>query len=131
MRIEVSQLPPISSSPNWRGHWAERYQAARVYHNAVFYCCVDARNRAYLEGWPLLPFVKARLDLVFVFADTRRRDEDNQRARFKPGQDAIVDSGLVVDDDVEHLKIGKIDIVVDPDRAPLTIIDLEEDRQWN
>ena len=29
-------------------------------------------------------------------------------------------------DDVEHLEIGEVEIVVDPDRAPLTIIELEE-----
>lgn len=126
MRIEVSQLPPVESSPNWRGFWAERYKAAKIYHSAVFYSCVDARNKAYIEGWPLLPFIKARLNLTFVFAEQRRRDEDNLRARFKPGQDALVDSALVIDDDVEHLQPGEIKIEVDKSRAPLTIIELQE-----
>ncbi|GAJ23689.1 unnamed protein product, partial [marine sediment metagenome] len=44
MRIEVTQLPPVSSSPNWRGHWGDKYKDSKVYHDAVFYCCVDARN---------------------------------------------------------------------------------------
>ena len=124
MRIEVSQLPPVSSSPNWRGHWTKQRKEATVYHDAVYYCCVDARNRGFREGM-LFPFIKAKLSLTFVFPEYRKRDEDNLRARFKPGQDAIVDSALVLDDDLEHLEIGKIDIVVDPDRAPLTIIDIE------
>ena len=125
MRIEVSQLPPAASSPNWRGHWGTRYREAGVYHNAVFYCCVDARNKGYLEGMSF-PFIKARLNLTFVFAEQRRRDRDNCLARFKPGLDAIVDAGLLLDDDAEHLEIGKVDILVDPGRAPVTVIDLEE-----
>ncbi len=47
-------------------------------------------------------------------------------ASFKPGLDAIVDAGLLLDDDAEHLQIGKVDILVDPGRAPLTIIELDE-----
>ncbi len=123
MRIEVTQLPPVSSSANWRGHWGEKYKDSRVYHKAVFYCCVDARNRGYRESFP---FVKARLNLTFVFPEQRQRDIDNLLARFKPGLDAIVDAGLVLDDDAEHLQVGKVDILVDPGRAPLTIIELDE-----
>lgn len=125
MRIEVSQLPPISSSPNWRGHWSKRYQAGSVYQSAVFYSCVDARNRALAQGI-LPPFIKAKLNLTFVFSERRRRDRDNLLTRFKPGQDAIVDSGLLLDDDAEHLEIGEVNILVDTDRAPLTIIELQE-----
>lgn len=129
MRIEVPQLPPISSSPNWRGHWTAQRKEAKIYHNAVFYCCVDARNRGYSQGM-LFPFTKARLDLTFVFPEQRRRDRDNLLARFKPGLDGIVDAALLIDDDVEHLEIGKVDILVDPGCAPLTIIDIKEVK-WN
>lgn len=125
MRIEVSQLPPASSSPNSRAGWAEKYKAGKVYHDAVFYCCIDARNRGYREGMSF-PFVKARLDLTFVFPEYRRRDLDNTLSKGKHGIDAIVDAGLVLDDDSEHLEIGKVDIIVDPGRAPLTIIELQE-----
>jgi len=127
MRIEVSQLPPVEYSPNWRGSWFDRYQSGLVYRNAVYYSCVEARNRAALSGYPK-PFDKARLDLTFVFPQRRRRDQDNLQARFKPGQDAIVAAGLVRDDDAEHLVIGRLDIVVDPKRAPITIIELKEER---
>lgn len=125
MRIEVSQLPPTECSPNWRGFWAERYKAARTYRAAVFYECVDARIEPTLRGISF-PFVKATLKLTLVFAEQRRRDRDNLLAMFKPGLDAIVAAGLVLDDDAEHLQISGVDILVDPDRAPLTIIELEE-----
>ena len=130
MRIEVSQLPPVEYSPNWRGFWVDRYQSGLVYKNAVFYSCVEARNRAALSGYPK-PFDKARLDLTFVFPQRRRRDRDNLQARFKPGQDAIVAAGLVIDDDAEHLEIGRLDIVVDPERAPLTIIEIKEEGDYS
>ncbi len=77
-----------------------------------------------MRGFP--PFTKARLDLVFVFPQARKRDEDNLRARFKPGQDALVQARLIPDDTQEHLVMGKIRIRVDRDQAPLTIIYLEE-----
>lgn len=121
MRIEVSQLPPVEFSLNWRGVWADRYKAGQVYQEAVFYSCVDARNKG---NWK--PFDKARVNLTFVFAVRRRRDFDNLLARFKPGLDGIVQAGLIVDDDAEHLEIGKVDILVDPERAPLTIIDIDK-----
>ncbi len=125
MRIEVPFLPPIEYSPNSRCSWAAKYKAGKVYHDAVFYCCVDARNRGYREGLSF-PFVKARLNLTVVFGEMRLRDEDNLLARFKPGLDAVVDAGLILDDDVEHLEIGKVEAVVDLKPAPLTIIELEE-----
>lgn len=128
IRIEVTQLPPTSSSPNWRGHWSKRYQESRIYHDAVYYSCVEVRNRALIgERLPLalLPFTRAKVNLTFFFTQSRRRDRDNLIARFKPGIDAIVDSGLVLDDDAEHLEIGQVDIVVDADQAPLTVIDIE------
>jgi hypothetical protein len=125
MRIEVPFLPPIEYSPNSRVCWLVKYKAGKVYHDAVFYCCVDARNRGYRQGLSF-PFVKAKLNLTVVFAEMRLRDEDNLLARFKPGLDAVVDAGLLLGDDVEHLEIGRVEAVVDLKPAPLTIIELEE-----
>lgn len=125
MRIEVPFLPPQSASPNSRPFWAKKYTDGQRYHDAAFYCCVDARNRGYLRGLRF-PFIKAKLSLTFVFAQERRRDIDNLTSMAKPAIDAVVDSGLILDDDSTHLEIGKISAEVDKDRAPLTIIYLEE-----
>jgi len=128
MRIEISQLPPESSSPNWRGHWTEKYKEARTYQAAVFYECVNIRNKLeqlpWCPGFP--PFDKARLTLTFIFYSSNERDEDNLRARFKSGQDALVQAGLIDDDTPAHLVLGEINIIIDRQRAPLTIIELEE-----
>ncbi len=124
MRIEVNQLPPPECSPNWRGHWAQRHQAARIYQEAVFYECVDARNRLMAIGeWQ--PFNRVRIELTFVYPQHRRRDRDNLIAMFKPGLDAIIAADLVADDDVEHVEIGQVNVDVSRTGAPLTIIELK------
>jgi hypothetical protein len=125
IRIEVPLLPPSEVSPNARAYWADKYKAGKVYHDAIFYYCVDARNRGFGQGLSF-PLIKARLTLTFVFAEERQRDRDNLLASFKNGLDGIVDSGLVLDDTSEYLEIGEINIEVDPARAPMTIIELEE-----
>jgi len=126
LKIEVPFLPPVEYSPNWRGHWAQRYKAGEEYSDAVYYYAIDARNRFYDKGL-FLQFQKACIDLTFVFPDERTRDQDNLIARFKPGLDALVDSLILAGDDSEHLRIGAVTIEIDKDRAPLTIITLTEE----
>lgn len=120
-RLELQQLPPVEFSPNWHGHWAVRYSAGQDFRKTVYYGVMEQVNRR-----KVVAFNKARLDLTFVFARKNRRDEDNLRARFKPGQDTLVLAGLIPDDNPEHLVMGNINILVDRARAPLTIIELED-----
>ncbi|MDD5700447.1 MAG: hypothetical protein PHU23_00230 [Dehalococcoidales bacterium] len=127
MRIEVNQLPPESCSPNSRVHWSKKYQDGKEYAEAVYYEAVLVRN-TLSAGGDFRPFKRPVLHLTFVFRDHRRRDEDNLRARFKPGQDILVTAGLFQDDDMSHLIVKRPKVVVDPNRAPMTIIDLEEDK---
>jgi len=127
LRIEVDQVPPAECSPNSRSFWAKRYKVARVYQETVYYECVNARNQIK-ESWatPESVFLRARLDLTFIFRQQRGRDEDNLRSRFKIGQDSLVQASLITNDTPEYLELGKIAIIVDPARAPKTIIDLQE-----
>ncbi|MBA7670780.1 hypothetical protein ES703_78927 [subsurface metagenome] len=122
MRIKICQLPPNEYSPNWRGDWAQRYKAGQVYQEAVYYECVNERNKA--DKWK--PVDRATVNLTFIFPCLRKRDEDNLRTRFKPGLDAMVKAGLITDDDMKHLNIGKVKVLVDPKLAPLTIIDIRD-----
>jgi len=124
MRIEVNQLPPVAYSLNWRGVWPQRYQAGRVYGLAVFYSCVDYSNRLRDQ---FIPIKVARLDLTVVYAQERVRDRDNIISMFKPGLDAVVRAGLIVSDDSKHLHWGNVNIEVDRGRAPLTIIELNDE----
>lgn len=121
MRIEVDRLPPREYSPNYHGSWTSRYAAGVKYKDFVFYEAVNVRNTGNYQQ-----FRKARLDLTFIFDRERIRDEDNLRARFKPGQDALVTAGLIEDDSWKHLVMGDINIIVDKERAPMTIIELQE-----
>jgi len=125
IRIEVPMLPPREYSPNWRGHWSQRLRAGKYYRQAVYYSALEAGNKL-TEAGGKLPLMWAQLDLTFVFPEERIRDEDNHRARFKPGQDALVTAGLLAGDDPAHLRMGKIAIEVDKARAPLTVIELKE-----
>ena len=79
-----------------------------------------------LFGGVVLPFRRPVLSLTFVFPNHRERDEDNLRARFKCGQDMVVRAGLILEDNMRYLKVNRLKIIVDPVRAPLTIIELTE-----
>lgn len=64
--------------------------------------------------------------MTFIFSTARRRDIDNLLGRFKPGLDGIIQAGLVIDDDMNHVTFGQVQVLVDKGRAPLTIIELKE-----
>ncbi len=115
-------LPPASASPNSRAHWSARHRDNRMYHAQVKASVLD------LFGVGMVPRAEARrrLDLTFIFRVEQRRDEDNLRARFKAGLDALVQCGLLIDDDPRFLETGDLTILVDRDLAPLTIIELED-----
>ncbi len=127
MRIEVSQLPPQELNPNFSRykHWGHRAEARRVWRAAVYYSVFDAKTKAERSGTQF-PFEKAKLRWTFIFGVKRKRDADNLIASCKVSQDALVDAGILLSDDTEHLQIGKVDILVDPERAPLTVIEIEE-----
>ena len=131
LRIEVPALPPKECNPNWRGHWSERQRASNEFKRSVFYCAIDARNRdeeAILrrKSGEYYTFDKAKIDLTFIFPTIRGRDEDNLRAQFKPGLDALVMANFILDDTPEYLVTGDIKVDVDKDRAPMTVIELTE-----
>ena len=114
--IMVPQLPPKEYSPNARVHWAARKRAGDNYGNEVYAEAVNARN---LVNWQALEYASVKVEVVF--AEERIRDEDNHRARFKPGMDALVRAGIIQFDDMQHIST-RIIFAVDPERAPLTII---------
>lgn len=137
MLIEVPLLPPVECSPNWRGHFMARYRAGKQFKQDVFRCTIDAKNRLSQDELNRLPLQKAELNLLFVVAEWRVRDADNWLARFKPGLDALcaeyspgmrvrdgLNAGIIASDDAACLRIGSIEFEVDPNRAPLTIIEI-------
>jgi len=127
MIIEVSQLPPSSANPNARVHWAKRYKDNQTYSGAVYYEAVQVRN-SLAAGGDFRPFRRPVLQLTFVFPYEQKHDEDNLRAKFKAGQDALVHAGIILEDNMSQLVVKRPNILVDPQRAPMTIIDIREGR---
>lgn len=128
LRLVIPMLPPVEFSPNSRVHWSDRYAAGETFGTAVWATCRNEINTRY-RNTPWHPFERVTVWLTVVVKEKRRRDDDNFRIRFKPGQDALVQAELVPDDTPDRLKIGAdIKVLVDPERAPMTIIDIEGER---
>lgn len=66
---------------------------------------------------------KVSITAKFFHSYKRRRDPDNATGSLKAAYDGIVDAGLVVDDDYEHMEREKPILTVDPvnPRVELTI----------
>ena len=70
-----------------------------------------------------IPWERVIVSAKFFSRDKRRRDTDNAMASLKSAYDGIVDSGIVVDDDWEHMMRGipSFDIDKINPRVELTI----------
>ena len=55
------------------------------------------------ENIETAPWDKVAVKALFYFVHSRRRDPDNATGSLKAAYDGIVDSGLVADDDYEHM----------------------------
>lgn len=59
------------------------------------------------------PMLKARVSYEFLIKDRRKHDIDNLASEMKPALDGIIDAGVVLTDDIEHLEFGLIRAVYD------------------
>ncbi len=116
IEFTVPFLPPKECSPNARVHWRQRNKASRYYKEAVYYSAINTL------AIPPAPFQQAELTVTCIVGQLRARDEDNWKARFKPGQDALITAGIIARDDVGHLKVNPMTFIVDKIRAPATLI---------
>ena len=90
--------PPRELSPNARVHWAMLARVKRAYKEA----CGWTIRAAIQAPWHLGSPVTAQVTFV---CDGRRRDADNHLAMLKPLWDALVEMGVLVDDNKDALKI--------------------------
>jgi hypothetical protein len=127
LRIEVPMLPGRELSPNYSRYnrWEPRAKARTAWRQTVFYAAVDAKNRALMRGEGL-PFIKARVRWTLVYPVNRRRDNDNTISALKVGIDSLVAAAIILDDDAQHLVLEPPVILVDKEKSPLTIIELQE-----
>ena len=77
---------------------------------------------AIKAGIPLRPFKKAHISITFIAKDKRKRDLDNLFAAMKSTVDAIVDAGVLEDDDADHVSYT---IQFERGEEDNTIIDIE------
>ena len=119
IRIEVPALPGRELSPNARVHWRVRNKAKVAYQFEI---------AAVLSECKDLPagLTKVWINLTFIFPTKRMRDADNLVSSFKGGLDLLVSRGILVDDNIENVRIGEVLAIKDKARAPMTIIEIQE-----
>lgn len=122
--IELDRLPDLKAVGGNRreAHWSQRHGADKAEKDAwimlVRACFPDPSEMPH--------FLTARADVTLYFAEHRRRDSiDNVPRSLKGLWDALVHWDILVDDSSEFLTLGKLDLVVDRDKAPLTMVRLE------
>ena len=96
----ILPLPPKVLSPNcptatWGGRFARA--AATKKQRRLAKVAVEA------ERIETAPWEKVTVEALFYFVHSRRRDPDNANSSLKAAYDGIVDSGLVKDDDYDHM----------------------------
>ena len=116
----ILPLPPACLSPNWpqasRGGRMKRMREAKRYRLRAR----DAISAAQVES---APWQLASIRAAFYHKTTRRRDDVNHLAMLKSAYDGIVEAGLLVDDDSQHLKTQTPTFAVDREcpRVELTL----------
>lgn len=108
--LVVLPLPHSCLSPNRPpGSIGGRMKKAAA---AKRYRCL-AKEAAEAEGAG--PWERATISAAFFHRQKRRRDDVNALASLKSAYDGLVDAGLLVDDDAEHLTTLPATFAIDRD----------------
>lgn len=117
-------LPPRELSPNARVHWAKKSRAKQSWKTDIYWCvweqvfkCIPEDDPKYAMS-PYIPETsKATIHLDWYMAGhgngddlLRPTDVDNCIAAWKSGQDQLVDSGLLMDDNAKYVQIGRVNL---------------------
>lgn len=75
-------------------------------------------------------FQKAVIKVTLVYKNHQvKPDPDNATAMLKPALDGIVDAKILENDTRDHVRyVQPFSYEVDPQRAPLTVMEVENDR---
>ena len=114
----ILPLPPAILSPNKHvgsrgGRFA--FAAATKKYRSVAKEAAEAQQSAF--GWE-----RATVQLTFWHRIKRRRDDVNFAASMKAAYDGIVEAGLVVDDDSEHLTTRPTLFGIDKDHPRVEMV---------
>lgn len=103
-------------SLNSRDHWSKRAADVEATHVHV-----RAALRRVTADPPPTP---VHLTVTMWAADRRLRDVDNALASAKPAIDALVECGVIPDDNFKHVPVETVRVIPRPD-APGWTIELE------
>ena len=123
IKIELDKLPDLQAVGGNRreAHWSQRYRADKKEKEEWIYLI-----RAAMTPDEMPHFLTATANVTLYFAEHRRRDGiDNIPRSLKGLWDALVHWDILVDDSSEFLTLGRLEVKVDKDKAPLTVIELE------
>ena len=127
LTVLIPWLPPRELGAN-ASRYCPRGLKNRLLAEARAFASVsilDARNQWERDvGIKWQPLEKAVMDISFTYPVSRRRDADNLIGSHgtKTVIDMLTQLDIIADDDTQHLKLGNVDIIVDKERAPLTIL---------
>lgn len=116
--LELSALPPVEFSPNWRGHWGTKYHAGVQAKSDILALVRE-------QGWRGPALDGATVTVTWYVPDRREYDKDNLVGRTKPVIDGLVDAGVLVGDSTKHANVVYEDPVHRP-RCPGTRIEVTE-----
>jgi hypothetical protein len=123
IRLEIPMLPRSELNPNARVSPFKRAGAAAELRKAAWAIAYNA-NPAHE-----VMFQKAVIKVTLVYKNHQvKPDPDNAIAMLKPALDGIVDAKILENDTRDHVRyVQPFSYEVDPQRAPLTIMEVESD----
>lgn len=127
--VEIPALPPSELSLNYSrmAHWSVRHKARQAWKDLVRLAVRQAKWKYEEEvGKPWCKPPKAVVSLLFIYPQYRRRDQTNLHVMWKPGEDSLVEEGVIIDDDLAHLMLDPPKVIVDKSRAPMTIVEVRD-----
>jgi len=124
IRLEIPMLPRSELNPNARVSPFKRAGATAELRKAAWAIAYNA-NPAHD-----IMFEKAKIRVTLVYPDHRvTPDPDNLISTLKPALDGLVDAKIIPNDTQEDVRyVLPMLHEVDPQRAPLTIMEVEDDR---
>jgi hypothetical protein len=101
--IEVNGYIPRSPNAGARKHWGRKMEERLFWEGCIAREIVIGRHEVWhTDNKPKVSYEIQKPGAV------RLRDEDNLAASVKHCQDALVNLGLIKDDDPEHIKWGGV-----------------------
>ena len=115
LQLPGKRLQPNSTVGSLGGRFAKA-AAIKKYRRLT-------REAIFAERIETMPWFFVTVQAAFFHGNKRRRDQDNAMGSLKSAYDGIVDSGLAIDDDYDHMERGVPTFEIDAKspRVELTI----------